>query len=82
MALTRFYDTGYCPGDWVKEFVDGYNHEQRHDGEDKGILEKRTTVYELARSRMPERGSGKTRNWSPVGAVALNPEKEEIKKVA
>ncbi len=80
--------------DWVKDFVSWYNHEhrhsrikfvtpaQRHRGEDKGILEKRTTVYELARSRMPERGSGNTRNWSPAGAVALNPEKEEIKKVA
>jgi len=70
--------------------VDWYNHEhrhsrimfvtpaQRHDGEDKGILEKRTTVYELARSRMPERWSGKTRNWSLVGAVALNLEKHRF----
>jgi putative transposase len=70
--------------DWIKDFVSWYNHEhrhsrikfvtpaQRHGGEDKGILEKRTTVYELARSRMPERWSGKTRNWSPVGAVAIN----------
>ena len=80
--------------DWVKDFVSWYNHEhrhsrikfvtpaQRHRGEDKVTLEKRMTVYASAKSRMPERWSGKTRNWSPVGAVALNPEKEEIKKVA
>ena len=80
--------------DWVRRFVSWYNHEhrhsrikfvtpaQRHRGEDKVILKKRHAVYELAKSEMPARWSGKTRNWNPVGAVALNPEKEEIKKVA
>ncbi len=79
----------------VVDVVSGwYNHEhrhsrikfvtpaQRHRGEDKVILKKRHAVYELAKSEMPARWSGKTRNWNPVGAVALNPEKEEIKKVA
>ncbi len=80
--------------DWVKDFVSWYNHEhrhsrikfvtpaQRHRGEDKAILKKRHNVYELAKSTMPARWSGKTRHWNPVGAVALNPEKEEIKNVA
>jgi len=74
--------------------VSGYNHEyrhsrikfvtpaQRHRGEDKAILKKRHKVYELAKSSMPAHWPGKTRNRNPVGAVTLNPEKEEIKKVA
>ena len=80
--------------DWVSGFVSGYNNEhrhsrikfvtpaQRHRGEDKAILEKRANVYELAKARNPERWSGKTRNWRPVGDVTLNPEKEEIKEAA
>jgi len=48
---------------------------QRHRGEDKAILKKRHTLYELAKSKTPARWSGKTRDWYPVGAVALNPEK-------
>jgi len=80
--------------DWVKRFVHWYNFEhrhsrikfvtpaQRHHGEDNVILKKRNTVYELAKSRTPERWSGKTRDWTPVGDVALNPEKEEIKEAA
>jgi len=80
--------------DWVNSFVNWYNNEhrhsrikfvtpaQRHRGEDKAILQKRDNVYELAKSRNPERWSGNTRDWNPVGDVALNPEKEEIKAVA
>ncbi len=80
--------------DWVSSFVNWYNNEhrhsrikfvtpaQRHHGEDNVILKKRNKVYELAKSRTPERWSGKTRDWTPVGDVALNPEKEEIKKAA
>lgn len=80
--------------DWVRRFVNWYNNEhrhsrikfvtpaQRHRGEDKIILEKRNKVYEMARSRTPERWSGNTRDWKPVGDVALNPEKEEIKESA
>jgi len=80
--------------DWVKRFVNWYNNEhrhsrikfvtpaQRHRREDKSILEKRHHVYERAKARSPERWSGNTRDWSPAGDVALNPEKEEIKEVA
>ena len=80
--------------DWVRRFVNWYNNEhrhsrikfvtpaQRHCGEDKAILKNRNNVYELAKSRNPERWSGNTRDWSPIGDVALNPEKEEIKEMA
>lgn len=80
--------------DWVNRFVNWYNNEhrhsrikfvtpaQRHRGEDKAILENRNNVYELAKSRTPERWSGNTRDWEPVGDVALNPEKEEKKEAA
>jgi len=51
-------------------------------GEDKAILQKRDHIYELAKSRNPGRWSGNTRDWCPVGDVALNPEKEEITAVA
>lgn len=75
---------------WVCSFVDGYNHQhrhsrirfvtpaQRHRGEDQSILKQRHVVYEHARQQRPERWSGKTRNWEPVGAVMLNPERAEI----
>ena len=80
--------------DWVKDFVNWYNHEhchskirfvtpaQRHRGEDKVILEKRHNVYELARTKHPERWSGETRNWNPIGEVTLNPERMEEKEAA
>jgi len=41
-------------------------------------------LYEEAKQKRPERWSGNTRNWEPVGAVDLNPERTEIplKRVA
>lgn len=72
---------------WVSEFVVWYNTEhlhsrikfvtpaQRHNGEDKMILKARTQVYELAKAKTPERWSRSIRNWKPIGAVTLNPEK-------
>lgn len=74
---------------WVRDFVDWYNHQhkhrginyvtphQRHTGQDIEILAKRHAVYQAARDRHPQRWSGDTRKWSPVGTVWLNPEKEE-----
>lgn len=71
---------------WVQGFVRWYNLEhrhsalrfvtpdQRHRGEDRALLASRHQVYELARTARPERWSGRTRNWQPVGAVWLNPE--------
>jgi putative transposase len=75
---------------WVGEFLTWYNDKhchsrirfvtptQRHRGEDKEILKRRHALYEKAKQKRPERWSGNTRNWEPVGAVSLNPEREEI----
>ena len=72
---------------WVHEFVSWYNSShrhsalkfvtpnERHEGRDKAILARREAVYEAARNRHPERWSGATRNWTPVGEVWLNPER-------
>jgi putative transposase len=73
---------------WVRDFMTWYNtvhrHSrirfvtptQRHDGKDKEILARRHDVYRLAREKKPERWSAETRNWSPIGTVYLNPERE------
>lgn len=75
---------------WVRDFIRWYNTEhrhsrirfvtpeQRHRGQDDLILAKRHELYEQARSKTPERWSGQTRNWKPIGTVMLNPEQEEI----
>lgn len=73
---------------WAHRFVHWYNHEhrhsgiryvtpaQRHAGEDHAILAERHAVYQRARERNPRRWSRHTRNWTPVGSVTLNPERE------
>ena len=73
---------------WAVRFVQWYNHEhrhsgiryvtpaQRHAGQDGPVLAARHVVYQDARSRNPQRWSGSTRNWKPVGAVTLNPERD------
>lgn len=75
--------------EWVARFVNWYNNEhlhssicyvtpgQRHSGEDVAILQKRDEIYREARNRRPERWSGKTRNWSHIKEVVLNPEPQE-----
>jgi putative transposase len=45
---------------------------------DKAILAARKGVYEAAKQQRPERWSGDTRNWSPVGEVWLNPENTPV----
>ncbi len=72
--------------EWVHSFIRWYNTqhrhsgikfvtpEQRHLGLDKELLRQRELVYEAARCQHPERWPGKTRNWTPVNIVALNPE--------
>ena len=72
---------------WVADFVTWYNTEHRHSairfvtpddrhfGREAEILENRRLVYERARRHHPERWTGPTRNWTPVGDVHLNPEK-------
>ena len=44
---------------------------QRHAGQDGPVLAARHVVYQDARQRNPQRWSGSTRNWKPVGAVTL-----------
>jgi transposase InsO family protein len=83
---------------WVEQFVRWYNEEhqhsaikfvtpnQRHHGEDAEILARRKEVYEKARKKHPERWTGATRNWTPIGDVYLNPDiklnKKEIRLAA
>ncbi|MEX3630397.1 MAG: integrase core domain-containing protein, partial [Burkholderia sp.] len=76
--------------EWAMRFVHWYNNAhrhgsiryvtptQRHAGADVAILAARHEVYQAARARHPARWSGPTRNWTPVGAVALNPERDAI----
>jgi transposase InsO family protein len=75
---------------WGREFVHWYNNnhrhsgiryvspEQRHSGQDKKILAQRHAVYQQARQRNPSRWSRQTRNWTPIEAVALNPERDAV----
>ena len=72
--------------EWVMAFVRWYNEEhrhsairfvtpaQRHAGEDVAILKRRHEIYQQRRAEHPQRWSGSTRNWKPVGKVWLNPD--------
>ncbi len=78
---------------WVAGFQHWYNEihrhsalkfvtpGQRHRGEDIIILEERQRLYEAAKTKQPERWSRKTRDWTPVGTVYLNPGKPIKKEV-
>jgi putative transposase len=84
---TRGFATLEDARTWVQNFVRGYNTEHRHSairfvtpderhrGEDGALLANRSRVHELARAARPERWSGRTRCWHPIGAVWLNPER-------
>jgi hypothetical protein len=75
---------------WAAAFVHWYNHEhrhsgiryvtpaQRHAGGDSPILAARHVLYQQAREANPRRWSGRTRNWTPIGAVTLNPERDSV----
>ena len=77
---------------WAAHFVHWYNHEhrhsgiryvspaQRHAGADREILAARHELYMQARARNPRRWSGATRNWTPIEAVTLNPERDSVVK--
>ena len=79
---------------WAVRFVHWYNHEhchsgiryvtpaQRHAGQDGPVLAARHTVYQDARQRNPQRWSGSTRNWTPIGVVTLNPERDTVVRAA
>ena len=84
---TGFYDLAEARH-WATNFVHWYNVEhrhsgiryvspaQRHAGSDHAILAARHVIYEQARQLNPARWSGATRDWTPVGSVALNPERD------
>jgi len=79
--------------DWGLSFVTWYNTQhrhskinfvtpqQRHDGKDTAILAKRTTVFENAKKRHPERWSGSIRKWEIQTEVWLNPDSSENQKL-
>jgi putative transposase len=72
---------------WVGSFVAWYNNEHhhsairfvtpnaRHTGQERGLLDRRAQLYAQARAANPARWSRQTRNWSPIGDVCLNPER-------
>ena len=75
---------------WVEHFVHWYNHkhkhskirfvtpQQRHMGQDQQILDNRKSVLEKARNKTPTRWGGREiRNCTAVGAVMLNPDREQ-----
>ena len=92
----EFPATGFADLDaaraWAADFVHWYNVDhrhsgiqyvspsQRHAGDDHAILEARHALYLQAREKNPARWSGNTRNWSPIGAVTLNPERDCVIK--
>lgn len=73
---------------WATDLVRWYNVDhrhsglryvspaQRHAGNDTAILAARHELYQRARKRHPARWSAQTRNWTPVAAVTLNPERD------
>ena len=73
---------------WAADFVHWYNHEHRHSairyvtpaerhaGQDHALLARRHALYQQARQRHPRRWSRQARNWTPVAAVTLNPERD------
>jgi transposase InsO family protein len=75
---------------WAASFVHWYNVDHRHSGiryvspaqrhayKDHAILAARHDLYTRCRELHPARWSGKTRNWSPIGVVTLNPERDSI----
>ena len=68
---------------WMERFVRWYNGEhchsalkfvtpeQRHLGRDAELLAHRHELYQRARTKRPQRWSGRTRNWTPAPAVTL-----------
>jgi putative transposase len=79
---------------WAREFVTWYNHDhrhsgiryvspaERHTGQDGEILARRHELYLQARAAHPRRWARHTRNWQPIGAVTLNPERDSVVQAA
>jgi putative transposase len=79
---------------WGAEFVHWYNDihrhsgikyvtpAQRHAGDDRPVLTARHELYQCARQANPRRWCGQTRDWTPVAAVTLNPERNSVVQTA
>jgi transposase InsO family protein len=88
-----FPDLG-AASDWAARFVHWYNNEhrhsgikyvtpaQRHAGQDRPLLTARHELYQHARRSNPRRWSRQTRDWTPIAAVALNPERDANTRTA
>lgn len=75
---------------WMKRFVQWHNDEhlhssigyvtpnQRHNGTDVRVLQKRRRVYEQARQRHPERFRNGTRSWARPETILLNPDTKVV----
>jgi transposase InsO family protein len=75
---------------WVTTFVAWYNTQHlhsairfvtpadRHAGREVTRLQARQQVYERAHRRTPQRWSGCTRDWTPISAVHLNPDRDMV----
>jgi len=75
---------------WVARFVDWYNRvhrhsairfvtpDERHFGLEHEILARRHQLYELAQRSNPQRWTRTTRDWTPIKAVTLNPERTPV----
>jgi transposase InsO family protein len=90
----QFPSTGFASLEdargWAGRFVTWYNHEHRHSGirfvspaerhagQDHDILAQRHALYLNSRAAHPRRWARHTRNWTPVAAVTLNPERESV----
>jgi putative transposase len=80
--------------EWAAGFVHWYNDvhrhsgiayvtpAQRHAGEDRALPGARHELYQHARRSNPRRWSGPTRDWTPIAAVTLNPERNTTIQVA
>src|SRR6218665_233536 len=56
-------------------------HAQYHTGQDKAIFAARHASYTRTRALHSTRWSGPTRNGLPIGAVALNSERDPVVKM-
>jgi putative transposase len=80
--------------EWAARFVHWYNNvhrhsgikyvtpAQRHAGHDRPVLTARHELYQRARQSNPRRWSGQTRDWTPIAAVTLNPERDIVIRAA
>ena len=67
-AFVRWYNTEHLHS--AIRFVTPHD---RHDRRDVALLAARRKLCAGARTKTPRHWTGGTRNWTPVGPVALNP---------